>query len=162
MNNEEADAIKSSDMQEFVTFYIGEQIFGLPVAEIHEVFHPHSITPVPLSPPEIRGVLNLRGRIVTAIEVRTRLNLPPLNEEEMDVSLMAIGVESGGEAYGLIIDKVGDVLQLLETDCEEVPSNVDPIWRSISSGIYRLESELLIILDIEHLLGVEPESEMAA
>ncbi len=160
MSSDETAPAKSSEICEFVTLYIDEQMFGIPVADIHEVFHPQAITAVPLAPPEIRGVLNLRGRIVTAIEVRSRLNLPPLDRE--DSSTMAIGVEIGDEAYGLIIDRVGDVLQLPERDCEEIPSNMDQIWQNVASGIYRLDDQLLIILDIKRLLDIETTTEMAA
>ncbi len=157
---ESAKPDKTGAMREFVTIYIADQIFGIPVSDIHEVFHPQAITCVPLAPPEIRGVLNLRGRIVTAIEVRNKLNLPPLEND--GTNLMAIGVEIEDEAYGLIIDRVGDVLQLPEEECEAIPINMDPVWQKVSSGIYRLEKQLLIILDIKKLLGVQPKEELAA
>ena len=147
-------------INEFVTFFIDGQIFGIPVSDIHEVFHPQAITRIPLAPPEIRGVLNLRGRIVTAIEVREKLNLLPLEQEQQ--SLMAIGVEIEGESYGLIIDRVGDVLQLPASKSETVPMNFDPVWQKFTTEIYRLEDELLIILDIKRLLDFETKSEMAA
>lgn len=147
-------------VREYVTVYIGEQMFGIPVTDIHEVFHPQSITRVPLAPPEVRGVLNLRGRIVTAIEVRTRLGLPPLESD--GTNLMAIGVEVNEEAYGLIIDRVGDVLQLPERDCEAIPCNMDRTWQAVASGIYRLDSQLMIVLDIKRLLAVEEGQAQAA
>lgn len=147
-------------INEFVTFFIGEQIFGIPVSDIHEVFHPQSITRVPLAPPEIRGVLNLRGRIVTAIEVREKLNLPPLEQDQE--SLMAIGVEINDESYGLIIDRVGDVLQLPVSQSEAVPMNMDPVWNKFTNEIYRLENQLLVILDIKRLLDFETKTEIAA
>ncbi|VAV92937.1 Positive regulator of CheA protein activity (CheW) [hydrothermal vent metagenome] len=150
----------SGSTREYVTFYIDEQAFGIAVDDIREVFHPRAITRVPLAPPEIRGVLNLRGRIVTAIEVRSRLNLPPLEDD--NASMMAIGIEVENEAFGLIIDRVGDVLQLSERNCEALPCNMDPIWQQVSSGVYRLEEQLLIILDIQRLLAVETKTEMAA
>lgn len=147
-------------VREFVTVFIADQMFGIPVTDIHEVFHPHSITTVPLAPPEVRGVLNLRGRIVTAIEVRTRLGLPPLDSDGQN--LMAIGVEVNDEAYGLIIDRVGDVLQLAERDCEAIPCNMDRTWQAVASGIYRLDDQLLIVLDIKRLLAVEETQAHAA
>lgn len=147
--------------KEFVTFYIDEQIFGIAVDDIHEVFHPQKITQVPLSPPEIRGVLNLRGRIVTAIEVRNKLNLPSL-EATNSRSLMAIGVEVDNESYGLIIDRVGDVMQLPDKDYEPTPINMDPVWRKVSSGIYRLTDKLLIILDVKLLLDIKQNTDIAA
>ncbi len=161
MSDQKDDRANSGPIREFVTLYIGDQIFGLPVSDIREVFHPLAITRVPLAPPEIRGVLNLRGRIVTAIEVRTCLNLPPLEEDEAS-SMMAIGIEVDDEAYGLIVDRIGDVLQLPERDCEAIPCNMDPNWQALASGIFRLDGQLLIILDIQRLLGVEPKTEIAA
>jgi len=151
----------SGTIREYVTVYINDQVFGIPVSDINEVFHPKAITRVPLSSPEVRGVLNLRGRIVTAIEVRCKLNLPPLEDGDGN-NLMAVGVEVDGEAYGLIIDKVGDVLQLPAANCEPIPINMDPVWQKVSSGIYRLEKQLLIILDIKRLLDVEATNKLAA
>lgn len=159
-NEYDARAAKVGPVREFVTVYIDDQMFGIPVTDIHEVFHPHLITRVPLAPPEVRGVLNLRGRIVTAIEVRSRLGLPPLEDD--NATLMAIGVEVNDEAYGLIIDRVGDVLQLSERDCEAIPCNMERIWQAVASGIYRLDGQLMIVLDIKRLLAVEEQEAQAA
>ena len=81
---------------------VGEQLFGLPIARVHDVFVPDRLTRVPLAPPEIAGVLNLRGRIVTAIDMRRGSGLPPRAE---DRAPMAIGVEPTGESYGLLVDR---------------------------------------------------------
>ncbi len=142
---------------EYVTVDIADQLFGIKVTDIHDVFQPHSLTKVPLAPPEVKGVLNLRGRIVTAIDARIRLDLPkPEKEGRHD---MAIGVEMDNESYGLIIDKVGEVLRLARADLKPLPSNIDPRWQEVSRGIYRLDGRLLIILDIQKMLHIgEPEA----
>ncbi|MAK62593.1 MAG: chemotaxis protein CheW [Ponticaulis sp.] len=143
--------------QEYITLWIGGQLFGASVARIHDVFAPTSITPVPLAPREVAGLLNLRGRIVTAIDARSRLGLEP---RDPDASIMAIGIEKGNESFGLIIDEVGEVLSLQSEDREDVPNNLDPVWGQIASGVYRLEDRLLVVMDIDKILTFEAETEI--
>ncbi len=146
---------------EYITLRIGGQLFGAPVSDIHDVFSPTSITPVPLAPKEIAGVLNLRGRIVTAIDSRARLGLAP---RDPDASIMAIHIEVGNESFGLIIDQVGEVLRLDDDKREDTPANLDPTWAQIASGVYRLEKELLVILQINKVLSfaLEADSDLAS
>ena len=146
---------------EYITLYIGGQLFGAAVSRIHDVFAPESITPVPLATKEVAGLLNLRGRIVTAIDARSRLGLP---KREDDASVMAIGIEKGTESFGLLIDEVGEVKTLDDGDREDVPSNLDPVWAQIASGVYRLEDRLLVVMDIDKILtfGVEAEADRAS
>lgn len=141
---------------EYITLKIGGQLFGARVSDIHDVFAPASITPVPLGPTEVAGVLNLRGRIVTAIDSRARLGLPT---RDKDASIMAIHIEQNNESYGLIIDEVGEVLRLDDADREDVPANLDPVWVQIASGVYRLEKELLVILEINKILSFAADAD---
>src|SRR5581483_8169565 len=106
MSSGMSDKIESRT-QEYVTATIGEQLFGLPIRRVQDVFMPERVTRVPLAPPEIAGVLNMRGRIVTLIDLRRRLGLPA---RAQTADVMAIGVELRGESYGLLIDAVGEVL----------------------------------------------------
>lgn len=106
---------------------------------------------MPLAPPEIAGVLNLRGRIVTLIDMRRCLGL---ERRDDDAPAMAIGVESGGESYGLLIDNVGEVLQLDDSAREPNPVNLDPRLARVSAGIFRLDGQLLMIIDVDRLLDV--------
>ncbi|MBP6012806.1 MAG: chemotaxis protein CheW [Alphaproteobacteria bacterium] len=133
---------------DFVTFEIGEQLFGVPIDEVQDVFSPKSLTPVPLAHPDVAGVLNLRGRIVTMIDCRQHLGMPRGAAQ----NLMAVGVERGGESYGLLIDKIGDVLSLGPATFEPNPVNLDPRWRAVSKGVYRLDRKLLIVLNISTIL----------
>ena len=135
---------------QYVTVVIGGQLFGLPIERVHDVFVPESITRVPLSRPEIAGVLNLRGRIVTAIDMRRRLHLPP---REGEATPMAVGIEHKGESYGLLIDNVGEVLDLPNNGREANPVNLDPRWAAISGGVHRLNGQLMVILDVDRVLG---------
>ncbi len=147
--------------QEFITFRICDQSFGVSVSEIHDVFRPSSMTPVPLSGPEIAGVLNLRGRIVTAIDARSRLGLPP-QVKSRTCQRLAIGVERNGESFGLIIDEIGEVVRLEESAIEQNPVNLDATWSDVSRGVYRLEDRLLVIMDIDRMLAGAGAGDAAA
>lgn len=133
----------------FVTVTIGGQLFGIPVLRVQDVLGLQKITRVPLAPPEVAGALNLRGRIVTAIDVRRRLGVPDRDE---GVSGMSVVVEHGGEPYSLMIDSVGEVMQLKEEAYERNPATLNPLWKQVSMGVYRLDGKLLLILDVDRLL----------
>ncbi|HVV62176.1 MAG TPA: chemotaxis protein CheW [Pseudolabrys sp.] len=138
-------------LSEYVTATIGGQLFGLPILSVQDVFMPERLTRVPLSPPEIAGVLNLRGRIVTLIDMRRRLGLQGREQGAMP---MAIGVESRGESYGLLIDGVGEVLKLDDRARETNPINLDPRLARVCAGIHRLDGQLLVVLDVERILDI--------
>jgi len=146
MNEQELD----SNTTQYVTVVIGGQLFGIPIGKVHDVFMPESITRVPRSENEIAGVLNLRGRIVTAIDMRRLLGLDDRAKDEMK---MAVGIEYRGESYGFIIDNVGEVLNLTDDSREANPTNLNRNWTNISAGVHRLEGQLMVILDVEKLLG---------
>src|ERR1700675_3334513 len=94
---------------EYVTAVIGGQLVGLPLSRVQDVFMPERLTRVPLSSSEVAGVLNLRGRIVTVVDMRARLGLPKASDGKPP---MAVGVDLRGESYGLLIDHIGEVLRL--------------------------------------------------
>jgi purine-binding chemotaxis protein CheW len=143
---------------EYVTAVVGGELIGLPILRVQDVFVPEGVTRVPLAPPEIAGVINLRGRIVTLIDLRCRFGMPPRAE---GAPAMAIGVESGGESYGLMIDNVGEVLRLSEAEREPNPINLDPGLARISSGIHRLDGRLLMVIDVERVLDIGPAAAAA-
>lgn len=142
------------DVTEYVTVIIGGQLFGLPINRVQDVFMPDRLTQVPLAHRDIAGVLNLRGRIVTAIDMRTRLGLPM---PETARSTMAVGIEFKGESFGLIIDQVGEVMKLEKTAIEANPVNLDPRWAIVSAGVHRLDGQLLVILDVDRVLELASE-----
>lgn len=142
---------EDSDFTEFVTFTIAGQIFGLPIARVQDVFKPARITLVPLAGPEIAGVLNLRGRIVTAIDMRRRLEV---KQQQAGNAAMAIGIEAKGESFGLLVDAVGEVLKLPEADREANPINLNRKLAALSAGVYRLDGQLLVVLDIDRVLDL--------
>jgi purine-binding chemotaxis protein CheW len=145
-------------LTDYVTFTTAGQIFGLPIARVQEVFRPARITRVPLAGAQIAGVLNLRGRIVTAIDVRSRLGL---QAREEGLAPMAIGIESRGESFGLLLDTLGEVLRLSDTDIEANPINLDRKLAGVSAGVHRLDGQLLIVLDVDRVLDVDTEAAAA-
>jgi purine-binding chemotaxis protein CheW len=146
-------------IQGLVSIRVGGQTFGVPVLSVQDVIAPVRIDVVPLAPPEVAGSLNLRGRIVTAIEIRTRLGMPPRGP---DASHMSVIVERSGELYALQVDDVGDVLWLSVSEREPAPITLAPDWRAVCDGLYQLEGELMLVLDIERFLTLAPAHSLAA
>jgi purine-binding chemotaxis protein CheW len=148
---------ETGSLREYVTAEIGGELIGMPILRVQDVFIPESPTRVPLAPPEIAGVLNLRGRIVTLVDMRRRLGLTGGGER----APLAIGVELRGESYGLLIDAIGEVLKLDEDAREPNPVNLDPRLARVSTGIHRLNDRLLLVLDVDRVLDIGSAS-MAA
>jgi purine-binding chemotaxis protein CheW len=146
--------VKPTDVNDgiLVTMFVGEQMFGIPVMQVQDILGPQRITRVPLAPPEVMGSLNLRGRIVTAIDLRTRLAMP---RKSSDVPGMNVVVEFKGELFSLLVDRVGEVITLQVADFEKNPPTLDAHWREVSNGVYRLKDNLLVVLDVTRLLALD-------
>lgn len=144
--------VVASANHEFVTIRLAGQLLGIPVLAVHDVLNAQKITRIPLAPSWVAGVLNLRGRIVTAIDLRQRLGFPPRDDGGDDMSVV---IEYRGEPYSLQIDSVGEVLTLEADGLEKNPVTLDSRWREVSRGIYRLDGELLVILDVERILAFD-------
>jgi purine-binding chemotaxis protein CheW len=144
----------NASVTEYVTFTTAGQLFGLPIEGVQDVFKPSRMTRVPLAGPEIAGVLNLRGRIVTAIHLSNRLDLP---SSANDRPPMAIGIESGAESFGLLVDTVGEVLKLADSEREANPINLDRKLARVSAGVFRLDGRLLVVLDVDRVLDLGAE-----
>ncbi|MBN9041085.1 MAG: chemotaxis protein CheW [Rhizobiales bacterium 62-47] len=138
-------------MTEYVTTMIGDQLFGLPISRVQDVFMPERLTRVPLASSDVAGVLNLRGRIVTAIDMRARLGLPKADSGRPP---MAVGVDLRGESYGLLIDSIGEVMKLPDDSREDNPVNLDPRMAKMSAGVHRLDGQLMVVLDVDRVLEI--------
>lgn len=136
--------------QQFVTMRVDNQLLGIAVLTVRDVLHPERITSVPLAPPEVVGALNLRGRIVTAIDLRTRLGMTPHPNYQ---NSMCVVVSYQEELYSILVDSVDEVMTVPFDQYEKNPPNLDACWHQVMSGVCRLKDELLIILDIERLFG---------
>jgi purine-binding chemotaxis protein CheW len=150
--------VTSENLIEYVTATIGDQFFGLPIAGVQDVFAPQRLTVVPLAGAEIAGLLNLRGRIVTMIDMRKRLDL---KAPEDGRRMMAIGVEYRGESYGLLIDEIGEVVKLPAASREDNPINLDARLARVSLGVHRLEGRLLVVLDVQRVLDIGVNAQAA-
>lgn len=131
----------------FVVAMVDNQAFGLDIARVRDVLTPRRIAPVPLAPPEIRGLINLRGRIVTVFDLRQRLGLPPREETPF-----AVTVEQGRELYALLVDQADEVLSVPSSRIEPVPVTVAGHWKRVTDGIVRLDTSLMLVLDIDAVL----------
>jgi len=142
-------ALHATDLEEYVTFKIDDQLFGISVLQVQDILKPEEIAFVPLAPPEVKGSINLRGRIVTVIDVRVRLGLSPMDADEES---MGVTVEHQNELYTLLVDDIGEVLNLDPENREKVPGTMDPVWREFAEAIFQLEDNLMIVLNIGQLL----------
>ena len=139
----------------FVTFTVAGQLFGVPVIQVQDILTPNHIAPVPGGPAQVRGLINLRGRIVTVIDMRTHLSLPKADSAQ---SGMCVTVESRGDAYTLFVDSVGDVITLSRNLREGNPATLDAVWRDVADAVYRTDQGLLVALRVDRLLTIETKS----
>lgn len=149
---EDATARSAEDV--FVTLSVADQLCGIPVLSVRDVLGPQIITRIPLAPFEVAGSLNLRGRIVTTIDLRRRLRLPAAPSGAAQMSVVA---EQAGELYALLVDQVSEVLSLPASQFERNPPTLRQEWARYSTGIYRLQGRLLVVLDVAKLLALSPE-----
>jgi|CXWL01.1.fsa_nt_gi purine-binding chemotaxis protein CheW len=134
-----------TSQNQYVSFLIADQLLGVPVDIVQEVLNPQAIAKTPKARPEIAGLLNLRGQIVTAVDLRKRLRLPanPADKPSMNVVL-----RYKGESYSLLVDEVGDVINVSNELFEPPPVTLDPHWKSLVSGVFRLEDRLFVVLNV--------------
>lgn len=134
--------------QSLVTITVGDQLFGIPILQIQDVLRPQKINKTPLASDDIVGSLNVRGRIITVIDMRVRLGMPVHDNLE---DTMNVVIEHNGELYSLMVDKVGEVISPRQDQFESNLGTLNSNWREISSGIYRLEKILLVVLDVKSI-----------
>jgi purine-binding chemotaxis protein CheW len=135
----------------FTTFYVDHMLFGVEVMQVQEVLRSQVNTRVPLAPAVVSGLINLRGQIVTSIDMRRRLKLPL---REAGAVPMNIVVRSGEEAINLLVDEIGDVLQVEASRFERKLHNIDPAVRDLIVGVYKLDDRLLLVLDTNKTVAV--------
>jgi purine-binding chemotaxis protein CheW len=145
-------AVAPADECVVLTLMLADQLCGVPVLGVRDVLAGQTIARIPLAPREVAGNLNLRGRIVTAIDLRERLRLPPRAE---GVPAMSIVTEQGNELYALQVDTVCEVVTLRRAAMEPNPPTMPAIWTDHSQGIYRTDQKLLVVLDVERLLALD-------
>ena len=145
-----AKAVRPTADAEFITITVGGQLFGIPVLSAQDVLHPQRIFRIPRAPAHVAGSLNLRGRIVTAIDLRVCLGLPKVEDPSKSMSVVT---ELSGELYSLLVDSVGEVMSLPAESFESSPATLRPRWRELCDGVYRLDDQLLLVLSIARVLS---------
>jgi purine-binding chemotaxis protein CheW len=145
---------KSQQMQtsgQLSTFFVADLFFGVDVCDVQEVLHFQQMTPVPQASEIVEGLINLRGQIVTAIDMRRRLRLQPRTENQIPMNMV---VRTSDGVVSLQVDEIGDVLDVDAADYERSPDNLDPATRELIRGVYKLKDRVLLVLDIEKAVEV--------
>lgn len=146
--------------QQFFTVLVGQERFGLAISSVQTVFRAQDVVPAPLAPPWVRGLINLRGHIVTAIALGARLGLDletNANAERNLAGQLAVGVESGGETFALLVDGVGDVAEIGMEDSIAIPAGLSSTARRMIACLYLTPAGLLPIIDLEAVVFHAPE-----
>lgn len=142
----------SAQTSQFCTFFLDQLMFGIPLQSVQEVLCTMPVTPVPLTPPVVKGLMNLRGQLVTAVDLRRRLELRPAAD---GLELMNVVVRSQDGAVSLVVDEIGDVVEVEESSYERPPETLQGNVRAMILGIHKLENRLLHVLDLEKACHVE-------
>jgi len=140
----------------YATFVVDDRFLGLPIGRVREVLRAQPLTPVPLAHEHISGLLNLRGQIVTAIDLRARLHLPPREAGEPSAHVV---VTAGETPVSLVVDRLGDVISVDEATFEPPPNTVDAGSRPLIKGAFKLDDALLLDLDLEETLNLTTDLE---
>jgi purine-binding chemotaxis protein CheW len=140
-----------NDRKQYCTLRVADLLLGIEVGQIQEILRDTSITPVPLAPPTIRGLINLRGQIVTAVDLRRRVGL---DDAEHGAPFMTMVLGTAEEPLALVVDAVGDVVEVLAGAFESPPDTLKGEARRMIEGAYKLERELLLVLKLPVVLDL--------
>lgn len=143
--------VTSQDAIQVVSFFLNDQIFGIDIKHIQDILCPLELTKIPLAEPHIEGVSNLRGRIVTAINLKKLI----LKEEENVAKYMNIVIDDNGELYSLLVERVDEVVSIDKSLMEEMPMTINPAWRDVAYGVYQMKDRIMILLDDKKIINSE-------
>ncbi|MEZ5403633.1 MAG: chemotaxis protein CheW [Bryobacteraceae bacterium] len=149
------DALATRENRQYSTFYVDRLYFGIDVTEVQEVLRSQEMTKIALAPDVIEGLINLRGQIVTAIDMRRRLQLPP---RPAGATPMNMVVRSEDGAVSLLVDEIGDVLTVGTETYEAPPDNLPADHRALIDAVHKLDGKLLLVLNRERVLQTQCES----
>ena len=141
-----------SESRQFCTLHLGEHLFGVEVMRIQEVISYQAMTAVPLAPDVIGGLINLRGQIVTAIDLRVRLEMPPRPDGALPMNVV---VQTPGGAVSLLVDAIGDVVEVEEAIFEKPPETLSGVAKQLIRGVYKFDGALLLDLDIDTTIDID-------
>jgi purine-binding chemotaxis protein CheW len=141
-----------ANREQFCTFYLEKYYFGIELLQVQEVLRELELTQVPLAPHAVRGLMNLRGQIVIAVDLRRRLGLP---ERAKGAAAMNVIVRAGEDAVSLLVDEIGDVVEAGEESFEPPPETLRGAVRSAIRGVHKLEKQLMCVLDTDWACAIE-------
>lgn len=141
-----------ANIQQFCTFFLKDQFFGVPVQQVQEVIRYQEMTRVPLTPPVIRGLINLRGQIVMAVDLRRRFAMEDRPESQLPMNVV---VRTDDGPVSFLVDEIGDVLEVEEESFERPPETVQGPARELVRGVYKLRERLMLVLDTERAVRAE-------
>jgi purine-binding chemotaxis protein CheW len=136
----------------FSTFRVADQLFGVDVGRVQEVIRYQPMTPVPLARPAVAGLINLRGQVVTAVDMRVQLGLPPRAADQLPLNVV---VRTGEEAVSLLVDSIGDVIDTDSDLFEAPPETLAAPARELIEGAYKLDGQLLLAVDVDRAVDVD-------
>ncbi len=142
-------------MLQYCTFWVGDLFIGIEVGRVQEVLSHCSITPVPLSPAHVRGLINLRGHIVTAIDMGLRLNVGPAGSEDGEMMHVILNDDHG--LLSLVVDRVGDVVEVDKEAHEAPPDTLKGEARRLIRGAFKLKGRLLLDMDVDYVVAISDE-----
>jgi purine-binding chemotaxis protein CheW len=137
--------------RQFATFFIHGVMFGVEVLQVQEVLRYQTMTGVPLAPDVVEGLINLRGQIVMAVDMRRRLELPPRDAARTPMNMI---VRSDDGAVSLLVDEIGDVVDVEDAIFERPPANITAVTRELTRGVYKLKDRLLLVLDVKQAVTI--------
>lgn len=148
------DTAEDTSVFKVLVLHIGAHCFGLPIDKIEDVIQRSPTTPVPLVSDRIVGLLNLRGHIVTEVDVSRILDIPKVETAVTAGTIegFSVVVSHGVELYSLVFDRVGDVVDLDRNKIEPLPFTIQQGWSALSPGVCRMGAELVVVLDINRLI----------
>lgn len=141
-----------ANQRQLCTFFLEERFFGIEVERVQEVIRYQTVTPVPLAPAVVRGLINLRGQIVTAIDLRRLLQVEDRTDERLPINIV---MHARQGIFSLLVDRIGDVLEVDEDSFEHPPDTLDGIARELIRGAYKLQGRLLLVLNVAKLFSPE-------
>ena len=145
--------------RQFCTMFLAEHFFGIPVQDVQEMIRAGEMTQVPLAPPEVRGLVNLRGQLLTTLDLRCRLGL---DASSTDQPQMNVVLRTADGLVGLLVDRVGEVLEVDDDQFEAPPATLSPALRRLIVGAYKLSDRLLLILNTENVVDISSDCEITA
>ncbi len=149
----EQEKTVANEQYQYCTFFLDDLFFGIEVEKVQEIVRYQEMTPVPLAPPEVGGLINLRGQIVTAIDLRHRLRLPLRPTNQLPLNVVA---RTKDGTVSLMVDEIGDVLEVHECEFEPPPDTLIGDIYKLIRGAYKLQDRLLLVLNVEETLELTP------